>query len=216
MNTSRLTYQFPRVLLDQAREEMTAIPNAELFNNSAFQKLREKWCAGMLGLGYELGAAPCLVAVNDSSDHLDVDIYLSSKGLEFPFQLVEAMEPGRLRGKEYKQSESIGLRGFSSSSLEEGRINGPHWIAGKIKQKVEKSYENSEKLNLLVYANFSARQLNYEDVCAVAHPYLSAFASVWVVSSLFLGALSVANELKKVGGWCQIFTPEQYSANDAG
>jgi hypothetical protein len=216
MNNSRLTYQLPRVLLAQAREEMASIPNAELFNNSAHQKLREKWCAGMLGLGYELGAAPCLVAVNESQDNLDVDIYLLSNGLEFPFQLVEAMEPGRRRGQEYKRVESINLQGISSSSLEEGHKNGPRWITEKIKQKVEKHYEASTKLNLLVYANFSARQLEYEDVCTAARPYLSSFSSVWVVSSLFLGALSITNELKKVNGWCQIFTPEQYASNDAG
>lgn len=170
----------------------------------------------MLGLGYELGAAPCLVAVNESQDNLDVDFYLLSNGLEFPFQLVEAMEPGRRRGQEYKQIESISLQGISSSSLEEGHKNGPYWITEKIKQKVEKHYETSTNLNLLVYANFSARQLEYEDVCTAARPYLPSFSSVWVVSSLFLGALSVANELKKIEGWCQIFTPEQYATNDAG
>lgn len=58
----------PRELMKSAKEEMSSVPNERLFNSSQHEKSREKWCAAMLGLGYEKCAAPCRVAVNDSEE----------------------------------------------------------------------------------------------------------------------------------------------------
>ncbi len=59
-------FEAPQALLAKAKAEKAAIPNARLFNSSEYEKAREKWCAAMLGLGYEKCIRPCRVAVNES------------------------------------------------------------------------------------------------------------------------------------------------------
>jgi len=208
-------FELPQALLAKAKVEMAAIPNERLFNSSEYEKSREKWCAAMLGLGYEKAIRRCRVAANESEQRKDVDLYLEAAGREYPFQLVEVMEPGRKRGAEYKGQASRGLRGFGSDPGD-ARTNGPRWIADRIAQKIGKRYAGASDLNLLVYANFTAHQLQHAEVLSAARPHLSAFASVWVVTSLWLGSLSVRNDLGRIDGWCIIFTPEQYAADNAG
>lgn len=127
------------------------------------------------------------------------------------------MAPDRARGAEYKALAKGEIRGFSYEP-ERGRIDGPQWIAGGIAKKTAKNYAGAGdlNLNLLVYADFSARQLQYAEVLAAARPHLATFASVWVVTSLWLGSLYVSNGLRRIDGWCTIFTPEEYAADEAG
>src|SRR5688572_4326017 len=102
MKHLRLRYQKPLSLLEEAEEDMAAVPQDRLFNDAKYRKLTEKWCAGMLGLGYEKYVSPCRVAVNETKERMDVDLSLEIDRQEYPFQLVEAMEPGRKRGAEFK------------------------------------------------------------------------------------------------------------------
>jgi hypothetical protein len=64
-------------------------------------------------------------------------------------------------------------------------------------------------LSLLVYGNFSAHDLQHAEVKEAARPYLDRFASLWVVSNLWLGSLYVGNDLGRIDGWGIIFTPEE-------
>ncbi len=210
-----IRYEKPVALLQQAKEEMAAVANHELFNSSTHEKSREKWCAGMLGLGYEKCVAPCRVAVNNSRERLDADLFLEAAGREFPFQLVESMEPRRRRGAEYKALAAGDLKGLAYEP-DRGRIEGPQWIAAAIAQKVAKNYAGSKGLNLLVYANFAGHQLGHAQVVEAARPYFPTFASIWIVTSLWLGSLHVANDLGRIEGWGIIFTPEEYAADQAG
>ena len=187
-----LSYQAPLALLAEAKRELAAVTNEKLFNSSNYEKSREKWCAAMLGLGYETCVAPCRVAVNDSRENVEADLFLDAASREFPFQLVEVMEPGRRRGAEYKALAAGDLKGLKYEP-DRGRTEGPQWIAAAIAQKVAKNYAGSAGLNLLVYANFTAHQLQHAEAFEAARPYFPAFASIWVVTSLWLGSLHVAN-----------------------
>lgn len=210
-----ITYAAPRELLDRAKRELAAVPQDELFNSSLHTKSREKWCAGMMGLGYEKCIGPCRVAVNDSDQRQDADLFLDVGGSEFPFQLAEVMEPGRRRGAEYKALAAGDRKGFAYEP-DRGRLEGPRWIAAGIEQKKQKHYAGAAELNLLVYANFAAYQLQHAEVVTAARPYLDAFASVWVVTNLWLGSLSVSNALGRIDGWGVIFRPEDYITDEAG
>src|SRR5687767_6564006 len=105
-------YVSPLALLDEADTEMHDVPQERLFNESRYQKIKEKWCAAMLGLGYEKHIAPCLVAVNDTPQRGDVDLLLKIGEREYGFQLVMAMEPERRPGAEYKGFANGTLRGI--------------------------------------------------------------------------------------------------------
>lgn len=166
-------------------------------------------------LGVRKCVAPCRVAVNKSRERGDADFFLETNLKNYPFQLIEVQEPGRRRGAEYKALAAGKLKGFKYEP-ERGRTEGPHWIANAVAKKRGKKYAGSMDLNLLVYGNFSAHQLQHSDVVEAARIHVSAFASVWVVTSLWLGSIYVANGLGRIDGWCLIFTPEDYAADKAG
>ena len=98
-----IAYQEPVVLLASTEQELESTPFVKLFNDSNYQKLTERWCAAMFGLGYSKFVAPCKVAVNESRYREDVDFYLRAAKHDWEFQLCEVQEPGRRRGLEYKQ-----------------------------------------------------------------------------------------------------------------
>ena len=77
-----LSYLAPSALLAEARRELAAVTNEKLFNSSNYEKSRENWCAGMLGLGYEKFVAPCRVAVNDSREQIEADLFLRQRAVK--------------------------------------------------------------------------------------------------------------------------------------
>ena len=112
------------------------------------------------------------------------------------------MRAGRKRGKEKKDLANGKIRFVP---YEPGRgIDGPKWIAEMIAKKVEKRYDASTELNLLVYANFDAPQLNYEQVRAEAEPFRTSFHSIWVILHTHICSLYSSDELGSVLGWGEI------------
>ncbi|HEV2545909.1 MAG TPA: hypothetical protein VGU20_01090 [Stellaceae bacterium] len=205
-----LAFRAPNALLLEAENEMSAVEQERLFNDARHQKSREKWCAGMFGLGYERYLHPCRVAINATKFRTDADFFLEARGARFPFQIVEVMEPGRRRGAEFK--------GFANGTVtsipyepERGHFDGPQWIARLIKQKVAKSYANATSIHLLVYANFPARALQHAAVVAASARYRDSFASAWVLTNLHLGALWAGDDLGRLEGWAELQTIEQYN-----
>lgn len=150
---------------------MLGVSQERLFNdpNPQFQKWREKWCAAMFGLGYEKFLDPCQVAINATEQRQDADFFVEAAGREHPFQLVEALEPERRRGAEYKEF-ARGTRHSVPYEPARGHIEGPQWIADCIEKKVSKRYAGASHINLLVYANFPARELQHADVVTAAEP----------------------------------------------
>ena len=183
-----LQYSDPQVLFDQASGLMEAIDQVTLFNDPTHQKLREMWCAAAFGRGFSKFIGPCQVAVNNTRYRMDGDFFLKREGCEFPFQLVECLEPARHRGEEYKRIAKGELK-YLPYQPERGRIEGPGWIADTIRKKVEKNYGGSTRLNLAVYVNFSARQMNHADVVTAARPHEGRFASIWIFSDFYIGTL---------------------------
>ena len=188
---------------------MGLVPQVRLFNKPRYQKVREKWCAGMFGMGYMKFIRPCHVAVNDTEDRADADFFMRSDGREYAFQLVEAIEPKRRRGDEYKARASDRLHSLPYEP-EKGHVEGPTWIASRIEQKAAKNYAGAAHLNLLVYANFAARGLQHRSVVDAAAKFQAAFASIWVLTSLHLASLFVANDLGRLDDWSEIQTVEEY------
>ena len=193
----------PELTYREAISELGGIEQVELFNRSGYQLLLEKWCAGMFGLGYAQHVRKCLVAVNDTNNRIDADFFLCTDGQLYPFQTVEVLEPGRRRGEEYKE-----FAGGRISSVpyepERGYIEGPEWINRAIKKKISKRYANSRSLNLLLYANFSARQLAYDRITQLNIDLSAAFHSVWVITETHLCSIRGNDDLGAVNGWGEI------------
>jgi hypothetical protein len=136
---------------------MSLVPNDVLFNDSRYAKLREQWCAGVLGVGYRKRVGYCRVAVNDTRDRQDADFFLEAGEIAFPFQTVEAQDPDRRRGKEHRDIASGRIHSVPYEP-DKRSVEGVGWICDKIAQKVAKRYSGAQLLSLLVYANFQCQR----------------------------------------------------------
>jgi hypothetical protein len=206
---SRIIYSDPREILGGAETEMEPIPNEELFNSPQYQKLKERWCAGMFGVGYSMFVGQCEVAVNASSYREDVDIFLRAKDREWEFQLAEVQEPGRQRGREYAQFADGKVRTLPYEP-ERGRIEGPKWLAEGVRKKKEKNYSGSKDMQLLLYANFPAQELEHSEIIKALEQFKSDFASIWVVTSMHVCSIFSPQELGQINGWGVVRSVRHY------
>jgi hypothetical protein len=97
---------------------------------------------------------------------------------------------------------------------ERGRLEAPAWIRQAIDLKREKHYSSAEDLNLLVYANFSAGQLQCDEIANACEAAVDSFASIWVLSSTHLYSLSAGSGLPKTRGWLVVRPIEYYYTRD--
>ena len=87
---------------------------------------------------------------------------------------------------------------------ERGRLQGPNWIREAVQAKIEQRYANQEELSLLIYANFSSRELEYDRVVEACSEASAAFYSVWVITDLSICSLSSTGELGALPRWERI------------
>lgn len=212
-----IPYQEPVALLASTEQELESTAFVKLFNDSHYQKLTERWCAALFGLGYSQFVAPCKVAVNEGRYREDVDLYLRAAEHDWEFQLAEVQAPVRRRGLEYKQFARGTVRTTAYDAERgrrgrRGRREGPGWLAEGVERKKAKRYASSHALHLLLYANFPARDLQYTDVVAALAGFVDDFASLWVVTSLHLCSVFSSAGLGEVKGWGPIRSIEDYYA----
>lgn len=187
-------------MLSSAEKEMEPIPQDELFNNPKYQKLTERWCAGTFGVGYSKYVAPCMVAVNEDRYREDVDIFVKTELKTWEFQLAEVQQPGRRRGLEYRKAAAGEIRAIGYDP-DDGKAHGADWLAEGARRKVAKRYSGSSGLNLLLYANFPARELAYDQLVAKLEFLTVHFSSVWVISSEYISSIFSPPQLGAVNGW---------------
>ena len=204
-----ISYLDPAVMLDLAEKEMEPIPRERLFNKPQYQKLTERWCAGMFALGYSKFVSPCEVAVNEVSYREDVDIFIRSANRIWEFQLAEVQDTSRKRGLEYKRlaSGAAQIKGWEPAR---GTRECPLWLASAVRKKKEKCYANSSELNLLLYANFPAIQLEYSTLVQELTSFSVDFASLWILTSDHLCSVFSHSALGQVSGWGSIRNIEHY------
>jgi hypothetical protein len=199
----------PAKLLASTERSMDRISPVKLFNDPTLQKLTERWCAAMFGIGYSQHVTPCKVAVNESRHRIDVDIFMRVASRDWEFQLSEVQRPGRRRGHEYKQL-ARGAVGFARFVGDPAPHDGPRWLAEGAERKKAKRYSASGKLNLMLYANFPALGLKYDAVAAALLPYAEDFGSVWVLTSMHLCSVFSQPGLREIKGWAQVRPIEDY------
>jgi hypothetical protein len=196
-----IVYSAPADLLGAAEKQMESIPQERLFNDSQYQKLRERWCTGMFGVGYTRYVDPCEVAVNEGAYRADVDMFLRTTGREWDFQIAEVQDPARRRGQEYKKLAERRIR-VVPYEPERGSREGIQWLVAGAQKKKEKSYSGGTELNLLLYANFDAVGLEQAALIKALLPFSAHFASLWVVTSLHVCSVFSQPGLGEIkSGW---------------
>jgi hypothetical protein len=204
-----IPYREARELLAEAEREMESIPSEQLFNDPSHQKLKERCCAGIFGVGYAKLVGPCQIAVNEDRYREDVDIFLRAAGHDWEFQLAEVQFAGRRRGLEYRLLATHEMV-TSPYRPRRGEKEGPSWLSAAVKKKVDKRYASSKDLNLLLYANFDAANLDYPSIVASLSEYAPQFASLWIVTSVQLCSVFSDPRLGSLNGWGQARDIEDY------
>jgi len=197
---SFITYRDPRELLVETERTMEGIPSEELFNDAAYQKLRERWCAAMFGIGYSKHVTSCEVAVNESRYREDVDFFVRIADVDWGFQLAEVLRSDRRRGEEYRKLMDGGTH-LSPYQPGRGSHEGPDWLAKIVDKKIAKRYASSNSLNLLLYANFEAAGLEYSNIQMRLAEYSPQFGSLWIITSLHVCSVFSTPSLGAVPGW---------------
>lgn len=180
---------------------------SQFIRNPKYKELKEMWCAARFGLGYEKFVSPCSVSV-DLEEYSDTDFVLVTGTDYFSFQTRIADVPERRMGDDYIP-DSDGTLPQRSYEPERGRIEGPEWIATAVKEKVEKRYSTAKKLNLLIYANFTAHTLDYMAVRKAVRVYKDVFASIWIITNREICSLTSGSKLGEIKGFSAIYSPEE-------
>jgi len=172
------------------------IAPSDFIRKPQYKLLKEAWCALRFGLGYENYVESCHVSINEV-ENSDTDFTLKTGAGSFPFQTTIADVPERRMGDDYKPGPdgNLPLRPYAP---ERGRIEGPKWIADVVREKAEKKYANSGELSLLVYANFSAHEMDYQEVCNQVKKHRSSFLSIWVITNHQICSLTTIPELGEI------------------
>jgi len=174
------------------QERRDAVTDEAFFNDPAHQWLRDLWTAAHYGRAYSKFIDECSLEFDWDRTH-EWDFKLHVTDSVYPFQTTETLEPGRRRGYEYRQIARKERPATVLESWEPGTENGPEWIAAAITRKKKKNYSGVEGLNLLVYANFPAYELEFERVVRACAEEAEIFSSVWVITGNLLGQVSALN-----------------------
>ena len=130
----------PAAVYQAAVEGMDAIDQVDVWR-SEHRALREKWCAGKFGIGYQRFIKACGIWVNDTNERVDADFFLYVDDREYAFQTTETREPEcPPRHDEFKALAKGELR-TRPYEPERGRLEGPEWVREKIENKVKQRYQ---------------------------------------------------------------------------
>ena len=191
----------PDDLLAKYRAIRDAASVEDFFRKPEHQKTQELWCAAHFGRAYAHHFEPaCMLDVDDVDRQTDVDFELVLPKGVHPFQVTEVQAPGRRRGDEYSSGTAVNPTPHEHSK---GSMLGPVWILEALERKVTR-YGKVSRLNLLVYANFPAWNLQYDDICRAVQGVAEKFASVWLMSGNAVCCLHKNPSLAFVNGWMMV------------
>lgn len=151
----------------------------QFFRQPGLQRLREMWCAARLASGFEDHFGACTVLIDEVDDQRSGDFLISfDGGHTHTFEQTEVQNKGRRRGDEYRSllPGSTWLEPFIDveEAIEQIRLG--------IGAKAQKRYADQAQLQLLVYVNLSARDLDAAEIARQCATECAGFAGVWLMT----------------------------------
>ena len=168
-------WQTPANFYDRVKSITDAIESVDFFNQAGLTFLREALLASQFGKARN---ASLLRLAKDRWP----DFELKIDGVVEPFEVVEADDPLRRRGQEYKNNSAM----VTSDPVENWiwRANQAQlWLKTACEKKVAKKY--GAKVNLLIYLNMSEYGIRHQQVvdCFASATDIAGenFDCVWVL-----------------------------------
>jgi hypothetical protein len=190
----------PAELLAKYRAIREQISDKEFFRSPKHQKTQEIWCAAHFASAFDQYLDQCDILIDDTDTQTEADFDLCIKGVSYPFQITEVMEPERRRRDEYRH----GLPTVRADDWSRGSQLGPSWIKAAIEKKLQKQYAGAKTLNLLAYLNFGAWEQQYVDIRNECASVSMHFASVWLLNGNAMCCIQPSSILKAFEGWMMI------------
>jgi len=168
-------WQTPQAMHSLVEATMSSLGSTNLFNQGGLAFLRDAWIAS------EFGSQRNAEKVRLVPDNWP-DFELQASGHLEAFEAVEADDPARRRGLEYRQ----GIDEVEDDPVEDWiarAAQAPTWLEAACQKKAGKRY--SERANLVILLNLSEygiRQAEVEGCLKSATKTVkSAFETVWVL-----------------------------------
>jgi hypothetical protein len=190
----------PEQLEKLYEKERAKFTDAQFFNSPSAKPFRDVWMAARFGRGYSRCIGPCQLEIDPRTPDEADDFFLHARGKRFPFQSTEVGTPGRRRGTEYREVR----RPDPNANPDLGTTDAPIWIADALNAKVHRRYSHANRLNVLLYLNIPAQQLQFEAVRSACGDSLRHFNSVWAVTNLVIGCFHSDPDLGVLDGWSEI------------
>jgi len=174
--TQRLAqWQTPQAMHALIEATMDDLGSTNLFNQSGLAFLRDAWIAAEFG-GMRNAEKVRLVSDNWPDFELLVD------GRVGAFEAVEADDPNRRRGEEYRE----GIGEVEDDPVEDWVARAeqtPAWLQAACQKKASKRYGG--RVNLVIYLNLSEYGIRQSEVEACFPPATEAvkdaFETVWIL-----------------------------------
>ncbi len=172
-------WQEPIAMHDSVKEVMVSIGDKVLFGQPGLAFLRDSWIAAEFSIARKAKKVRLV-----SDDWPDFELYMNGKTEQF--EAVEADDPLRHRGDEYR-NDACGIKasvGDWSSRADQA----PNWIERVCEKKKNKRYGSSNDVNLIIYLNLNEFGIRHEMVkdCFASSTKIAKddFKSVWILWKL--------------------------------
>ena len=168
-------WQTPETMSSLVDDTMNRIGSVDLFNQGGLALLRDAWIAAEFG---QIRQAELVHIVAD----IWPDFELKVGGQVETFEAVEADDPERRRGDEYRNS----IGEIEHDPVEDWIARAkqaPAWLEAACRKKADKCY--SARANLVIYLNLSEYGIHQKEVeCsfpAATSAVKDSFHTVWVL-----------------------------------
>lgn len=199
-----MTSYSPKALFEDVERRRAAISRRDFMVMPEHKRLREMWCAARFGQGFTAHIGECLVEVSETDEQGYYDFLLQEQAGNWPFQIAEVLEGGRLRSEEYRtlsdqQLEKL-LNTRSPISIDQAASR----IQEEAAKKIRKYRTGCRDIHLLLYVNLTVRGLNWQTIVQATANEVGQFASVWLMHPNAFCPLSGGPWAGQVVGWKQI------------
>lgn len=196
----------PDALLAKYRSRRATVLAEQFYTKPRYRQEMELWCAAQFARGYSEHVRPCAVWVTEGKRQSYFDFKLEAAELVRYFQLTEVMPPGRRRGDEYRRGGPA--RQTTSHDWDAGELLGGEWLSRAIRRKHARYAGDVANLDLLVYLNFLAVELQYSGLRDQAADDAASFRSVWLLSGKAIACIRSRDEEELMArAW--MFLPEE-------
>lgn len=179
-----ITWSAPQDYLHLVDVISATVPSSTFFNQSGLAFLRDAYVASRFAVSLP-NPVPAVRVVPESERWPDFELQLAD-GTILPFEVVEADDPTRRRGDEYRHvnDEDVRVEDESVENWQTAARSAPNWIALAVRKKVTKAY--GTKAHLVVHlANVSEYGAYHDEVVQSFDTAVSVgrdhFLSIWVL-----------------------------------